>query len=246
MADRLKLITNALILLLGVTALSTGTAHAQNTSSVSGPTVSAGERQVEYRLGWTPVSEGGDRFAHRFDYGASINERSRFKVFATFSNRAGESLSFNNINAEYVRELTPEGAPVWQSAIRFDARLSDGPSSERVRVNWLNQWRLNDAIRARAQLIAARRIGANASSAIEFDLRASLNWDLGNDYDLSLLSFNPLGTHDDFGLSRSEKQLGPTISGPLPNGLRWTAGTLFGVSDEAPDHDLRFWLSKEF
>lgn len=246
MADRLALIANALFLLLGAPLLPAGTAAAQNTSSVSGPTVKAGERSIEYRLGWTPDDATTDRFAHRFDYGASINERSRYKVFATFSNSSGEDLAFSSLNAEYVREITPENTAFWQSAIRFDARLSDGPAAERVRVNWLNQWRLNETMRARAQLIAARRLGDSATSAIELDLRASLIWNLANDYDIALLGFYPLGTHQDFGLSQSEKQLGPTLSGPLPNGLRWTAGTLFDLSDEAPDHDIRFWISKDF
>lgn len=220
---------------------------AQNTSSVSGPTVSAGERSVEYRFGWVPENNGTpNRYRHRLDFGQSLSDRTAFKLFANVSNRSGEALSLDNINAEYLIELTPETSDVWQSALRFDLRLTDGQAPERAGFNWLNQWQVTDTVRTRAQLVATRQIGTDARRAISFELRASLIWALSNDYDLSLLSFKTLGTHEQFGLSTSEKQLGPTLSGPLPNGLRWTAGTLFGLSDEAPDHDIRFWISKEF
>lgn len=236
--------------LLGLKAaavLAVGPSFAQNTSSVSGPAVSAGEREIEYRFGWIPENDGAsDRFRHRVDYGQSLGERTAFKLFANVSNRPGEALSLDNINAEYKIELTPEASDVWQSAVRLDVRLTDGTAPERAGLNWLNQWQLTETVRARGQLIATRQFGSNAASDVSFELRTSLIWDLRDGYSLSLLSFQPLGTHRNFGLSTSEKQLGPTLSGPLPNGLRWTAGTLFGLSDEAPSHDLRFWLSKDF
>lgn len=222
-------------------------ADAQNTSSVSGPTVSAGDRSVEYRLGWIPREEGvGDNFAHRVDFGAALNERTAFKVFANFEDRPGANPRFDNINAEYLIELSPENAPVWQTGIRFDARLSNGPDPERIGFNWLNQWRLSDRLRARAQFIATRQFGETASRAVAFELRSSLIWQATEQYDISLLSFTNLGDSDDFGMDGQVQELGPTLSGDLPNGFGWTVGTLFGLTDEAPDQDFRFWVSKSF
>jgi hypothetical protein len=234
-------------LVAAFSAFSALSAQAQNTSSVSGPSVDADRRQAEYRLGWVPDLDGnGDSFAHRFDYGFGLNERQSLKLFAIVSDKPQDNLRFKNINAEYLFELTPEDAPVWKSGVRFDARISDGPSPERIGVNWLNQWQIDEKVSARLQLIATRQIGSNASDAVAFESRSSLTLELEQDYSLSLLSFNELGSTDTFGPGGQPQQFGPTISGRLPNGLGWMFGNLFGLSDAAPDNDIRLWLSKRF
>ena len=225
----------------------TGVAEAQNTSSVSGPTVSAGDREVEYRLGWVPGTDGRDAdFRHRFDFGLSLSERTAFKVFANFDDNPGGDFSFGNLNAEYLIELSPEDAPFWQTGIRFDGRLSDGSNPDRLGFNWLNQWKLPARLRARAHFIATHEIGSNAADTIDFELRSSLIWKASDDYSLSLLSFTDLGNTDDFGAEGRGHQIGPAIDGSFGNGIGWTIGTLFGVTDRAADHDIRFWISKSF
>ena len=86
----------------------------------------------------------------------------------------------------------------------------------------------------------------DADDAIDFEVRSSLIWKAGGGYDLSLLSFANLGSSDDFGGRNHVQEIGPTLSGPLPNGYGWTIGTLFGVTDTAPDQDIRIWISKSF
>lgn len=228
-------------------ALCAQTATAQNTSSISSPTVTAGDRSVEYRFGWVPGEDGlDDSFAHRFDYGFSLNSRSSLKLNARFEEKPGSDLRFDNFNVEYLMELTPETAKVWQSGIRFDARISNGPDSERIGIDWLNRWRLTDRVQARGMLIATRSFGGNADDAIAFEARSSLSVKLNGDYDLAVLGFFDLGTSDNFTLDDQTRQVGPTISGPLGNGWSWTAGNLFGLSDDAPDNDVRLWVSKDF
>ena len=239
--------TRILIAIVLITLFGCGLAEAQNTSSVSGPAVSANEREVEYRLGWRPGEDGAaDSFAHRFDYGFSLNGRRAIKVFANFDDGPSRDLRFDNLNAEYLIELSPENAPFWKTGIRFDARLSNGPDPERLGFNWLNQWQLTGRLRARAQFIATRQFGDAADDAIDFEVRSSLIWKAGGGYDLSLLSLANLGSSDDFGGRNHVQEIGPTLSGPLPNGYGWTIGTLLGVTDTAPDQDIRIWISKSF
>lgn len=236
-------------LLIAVLAVSSaaGFASAQNLSSVSGPTVSADKREVEYRLGWVPADSGDDAsIGHRIAYGASLNERRAFKVFANLSDRPGDDLRIRNLNAQYLIELSPENARIWQTGIRFDARLSTGPGPERIGVNWLNQWRLSETLRARAQFIATRQLGDGARETVDFSFRSSLTWKATDQFDIALLAFTDLGNTDDFGIDDRVQEAGPAISGDLPNGYGWTLGTLFGLTDRAPDHDFRFWITKSF
>ncbi|WP_084395644.1 hypothetical protein [Henriciella aquimarina] len=239
-----RLVFAIFVLSLGASAFAFN-ADAQNTSSVSSPGVKSGEREIEYRFGWAPDDDGGDSYAHRFDYGFAINERTSLKVFATLEDRPGQDLRFDNINTEYLIELSPEGARLWQTGIRFDTRISNGPDAERLGLNWLNRWTLNDRISARAMLIATREFGDRAEENVAFELRSSVTYKLDGDYEAALLAFNELGTTDAIGTGGLPQQVGPTLSGPLGQGWRWTAGNLFGVSDSAPDNDIRLWVSRD-
>jgi len=223
-------------------------AGAQNTSSVSSPVVTEDRKEISYRLGWTPGESGsGDRYVHRFDYGFALNARSSLKLNARWEDQPGSDLRFDNINAELLFELTPETATFWQSGVRFDGRISDGPDSERIAVHWLNRWNFDNGIQLRAQLIARRAFGGNADDAIVFEGRSSASTRIGDGYGFALLGFFDLGSSEDFGPGGQDSQIGPTLSGPLGrSGWTWTAGNLFGTSGDAPDNDVRLWLSREF
>ena len=231
---------------LALLAMACAEAGAQNTSSVSSPVVKAGDREAGYRFGWVPDSSGQQRFAHRFDYGFALNGRQSLKLVASISDGAGDDPGLRSVMAEYLLELTPETARVWQSGIRFDASVSDDAHSGALGVDWLNRWTLNDRLQARAMLVASRDWGEAASDAIALELRSSVAYQLDGGLEVSLLAFNELGTTDRFGTGGLPQQAGPAISGALGHGWQWTAGNLFGLSDTAPDNDVRLWLSREF
>ena len=88
---------------LAILAACSAEAAAQNTSSVSSPVVKAGDRGAEYRFGWVPDAQNGAAsFAHRLDYGFSLNARQSLKVIAAFRDRPGDDLNFRSIGAEYL------------------------------------------------------------------------------------------------------------------------------------------------
>lgn len=223
-----------------------GTAMPQNTSSVSSPDVTEGMKEVGYRFSWVPGEDGGDRFAYRFDYGVSLGARTSLKFNARFEDQAGSKMRFGNINAEYLIELTPERAKVWQSGIRFDGRLSNGPDPERIGVNWLNRWRFANGMQARVMLIATRALGGEEDGTIAFEGRTSLSARIAGGHEIAMLAFLDLGTGRSADADGQDLQLGPAISGSLGHGWRWTAGNLFGLSGDTPHNDVRLWVSRDF
>lgn len=222
-------------------------ALAQNTSSVSSPVVDAGKREVGLRFGWTPDENGiGNKYGYRFDYGMSLGSRHYLKLYASAKSSDSEHFRFTDINAEYLMELTPETARTWQSGVRFDARLSEGSNANRLRVDWLNRFRLSDRVSMRVMALVSRKFTSGVDDSVAIELRSSVGYRLEGGYSADLLAFVKLGTLDHPGLAGLPQQIGPTISGPIGERWKWTAGNLFGVSDAAPDNDVRVWISRKF
>lgn len=220
---------------------------AQNTSSVSSPVVDAGDRDFGFRFGWVPGDDGiCDSYAYRFDYGMSLSERRSLKLYASAKDGADDRARFTSLNAEYLVELTSETARTWQSGVRFDARLAEGSGANRIGLAWLNQFRLNDRMKLRAMSIVTREFARDGDNPFAFELRSSLGYRLDDGYSLALLAFVKLGTTDQLGVAGQRQQIGPTLSGPLGDQWKWTAGNLFGVSEAAPDNDIRVWISRGF
>ncbi|WP_143434596.1 MULTISPECIES: hypothetical protein [Henriciella] len=223
-------------------------AEAQNTSSVSGPNVKEGERSLEYRSAWVPAEDGADdRFGHRLGYNHAIDGRKRLTVFVLGRDRGGpDGLEYEYVQAELALQLSEEDAAFWSTGIRVDARLGNGDGPEQIGVNWTNEFKLSDRLSARLMGLSAVEFGDRADDGVKFAARAQLAYDLGEGMSVALMSFNSLGSSEDFGLEGRSQQLGATVSGKLDGGWSWTAGNLFGLNEATPDNDVRFWISRAF
>lgn len=240
-----QLISRVWLFLVVAVGLS-GTALAQNTSGVSGPAVREGERRLELRSAFVPGEDGGeDRFAQRANIAFALDTRRRINLIVQGADRGGpDGFDFDYAKAEFLLELTPESARRWQSGLRFDATLRNGGRADSLGINWLNQFLLGEAWSARAGLYASKAFGDNASDGVRLEARSSLSYDAGG-LSYALLSFNSIGSTEDFGLRGNRQQLGPTVSGPL-GAWSWTAGSLFGLNDASPDSDFRLWFARRF
>lgn len=224
-----------------------GAALGQNTSGVSGPTVKEGQRKLELRSAFVPGEDGGDdRFAQRANFAYALDTRRRINLIVQGSDRGGpDGFGFDYVKGEFLLELTPETAARWQSGLRFDATVRNGGRADSIGLNWLHQFTLSEAWSARTGLYATKAFGDNASDGISLQARSSLTYDAGA-LSYSLLSFNGLGSTEDFGLEGNRQQLGPTVSGPLGQYWSWTVGNLFGLNDASPDNDIRVWFARSF
>lgn len=226
-------------------------AQAQNVSSVFGPTVNAGEREAEYRLGILPGEDGADtEYAHRFHAQYAFNDALRFRAITEISSgdTGDADLEFKYVQGELLWQYEESGEDGYAAAFRFDYRLNEGDDrADQFGANWTHQWALPNDWRFRAILLFDVDVGEDARDGLFIDTRMSLTRRLSNGLRVGVDSFNDYGDTDrGFGSFQDQShQLGPVVSGSIGE-VEWFFGPLFGISDGAPDTDIQFTLTRAF
>jgi hypothetical protein len=228
-----------LITLLLAIALK-GAGHAQTTSSVSGPEIDSGEREVEYRLG----AGFGDTIddaalAHRLHIQSAVSESLRWRLRAFWRDPDNGSAALDHVQAELHWQWIEVAQNGYASGFRFNVRASQrAGDADEIGVTWLNQWQPAAAWRLRALASVDHELGADAAHDWMLETRIGVRREVTEQLHLSLESFN------DF--SNGSHQIGPVISGELFNSVDWATGVLFGLSEGADDVDLMVRLGRVF
>ncbi|NCP65904.1 MAG: hypothetical protein GW763_17970 [Paraglaciecola sp.] len=226
-----------MFLLLGFSAT------AQNTGGVFGPVVNAGHRSMEYRFAYDEDSEA---WAQRLHYQQSINGELMWRIIGATRKTAQSDTDFDFVQGELFWQLTPDSSS-YQSGLRFDVRLRDNDRANQFGVNWMNQFSLADQWQARLILLTSIQVGDNAADGVAIGTRGSIykKFAIGQ---VGLEMYSSYGSTEKFkSLDDQSHSIGPFITGSL--GIdRWSyfAGVLVGVTDAAPDTELRFRLTTAF
>lgn len=238
----------AILPLALISGLLAGEAAAQNTSSVFGPKVRDGAASADYRFGYVPGENGApDRYAHRIAGGFSLDERRAVSLVLRGTDRGGPAgFEYDYMQAQFSWEASPEDAAFWSTGFRFDARLANGDRPDQLGANWTNQFELSDRVSARAILLTAVQSGERAADGVLLAARGQVSYDLGGGASVALLSFNSLGSTEDFGTGGRSQQLGPVVTGRIAGDWTWTFGNLFGLNEATPDNDVRLWIGRSF
>lgn len=225
-----------------------GTALAQTTSSVSGPEISTGARDVEYRVAAAFGETVDDAaFAHRLHVQHAVSDQLRWRLRAAWRDPEGGDLDLDHLQAELHWQLVERTPGGFSSGLRFTARsaLRDGRADE-IGTSWIQQWVFQDGWRVRALVSLDREVGPEARDDWIVETRASVYRSLESGLSLGVESFNDFGGLEEGfgGFNDQSHQIGPVLSGDLAGGVDWSAGILFGLSDGADDQDLMLRLSR--
>lgn len=220
-----------------------GVAVATNTGGVFGPVVNAGHQSLEYRGGLDPDS---DDYAQRLHYQRSLDGQRMWRVVVQSRHPDNGSDQFDFVQGELFWQLG-DISENWQTGLRFDVAIRDRDRPGLVGVNWTNQLRLTERLSARFLAMAQHEIGANARDGLILQTRARLRYAVNPDYGAGIEMFNVYGPLPDLsGFDDQGHQLGPFFDMQLGQGVQLFAGALFGVSDAAPDANLRLWVTFGF
>jgi hypothetical protein len=218
-----------------------------NTSTVFSPDVKAGTKALEHRSSYVP-SEGDDRseFAHRLHYQQAINDMWRWRIIGQQSRRGDDSLEYKYTRLEVQMQYREDEVAGYDAALRYELQISDESSRpDRFRLVWTGKKDLESGWQLRGNLLLGREFGDSSRGGVIVEGRLQATYPVFGGR-LGLESFNDFNRTTDFGdFDDQEHQLGPiykTTAGPV----KVNAGYLVGISDSAPDHNLRLILTLDF
>ncbi|MDG2089570.1 MAG: hypothetical protein P8J61_00425 [Gammaproteobacteria bacterium] len=223
--------------------------NAQATTNVYSSVINLEQQGIEYRAAFVPEDGGTDsRFRHRLHYQRPLKENLRWRGVVQGSDTVNGDFDLDFFQAELQWQIRNSSTHGWDSALRFDARISeDDVNANQIGVNWSNQFNFAERWQARAILLTAKDLGDRKLSGVLIRTWTQLRYRLLNGSTVALEMFNSYGRTPSFGsYERQKHNIGPLYSGQFSNGLRYNVGMLFGVSHASTEIDFRFFLNKSF
>jgi hypothetical protein len=219
-------------------------ATAQNLSSVSNPRITEGYRAVQVRFAATHSEDDReDRSAIRMNYDHALDSRTQVRGQIIADDRGRDGMELTSFQVAIQRELTPDDAPKWSSAVRVDARLGMGGAPEQAAAAWQNEYRFAQGWRSRFVLQAAVQSGDQASDGVLLQTRWNIARTFKNGAYAGVDIFNTLGSTAALGSFETQSHaIGPTVGFRVNRRLLVNAGVLFGLTDPAADADFRLWF----
>ncbi|NOT40082.1 MAG: hypothetical protein HOP13_06290 [Alphaproteobacteria bacterium] len=246
----------AAVVALGLLTLPLTARDAQAGLKVYAPYVELGELEIEYR---PSVTVDGDNVKdneqkHLLGVGYGVNEWWFTELYAEWEHEAGsgESTVFEAFEWENRFQLTNPGE-YWADfglLVEYE-RTDDDKAPDKVEVALLFAKELGK-FDATYNLVFEREVGGGASTDLNVGHAFQLKYRLDKAFEPGIEIFGEFGPIDDMpGFNGQEHYIGPIATGVVPLGesglkLKYNAGYLFGVSDEAADGVVKAIVELEF
>jgi hypothetical protein len=221
-------------------------ALAHGVSTIYSPYVHEGEAAVEVKGSYKINEDDSDEdsFAGEMTVGYGLTHFWQMEAGAELEHNDEDDTRVTALVWENKFQLAPEGALFVDPGLKIEYEKSLTGEADEVL----------------ARLLLAKRIGkftnlSNINFGREVGEDSSGDWEYGFSYGLSYnhsetFSYG-LEWHSDFGdfegdYSEQEHRVGPAVYGQLAEGIPFEAGVLFGVSEHAPDAELKAVIEYEF
>ena len=222
---------------------------AQNVGGVFGPTVNENDKQLEFRLGLAPNQNDDWGAVARLHYQQAFNDSLRLRGVIQYADPVGGDLELKHFQLELLWQTVERTESGYESAFRFDARVSENDDgADRVGVNWIHQWSLDNGWRIRALGLFNTEVGPAARDGINVGFRSSATRRIDNGLRVGVENFSSFGNTDrGFGNFDDQRHsIGPVVTGSFSPDWGWYTGVQFGVSERANDHDWQFRVTRNF
>lgn len=216
-----------------------GEGLAQTTGLVVGPKVDPADRSFEYRIASAPRE---DRLNQRIHYQHSVSDRLRLRAGAVFNDGGNGEQRFRSLLLESHYQFRKR-AKGWNSGLQFQGVVPDGGDGPgRARLAWANSLDVAEAWELRLVGLAGREFGDRARDGVVLETRASATRVIGGSLNFGVHSFNDYGATGDVpAVSAQDHSIGPVLAGRAGDFI-FQLDALFGLTERAPDANLRFLL----
>lgn len=224
----------------------TSSAFAHGVSTIYSPYVHEGEAAVELKSSYKINEDDSnqDGFVAESTVGYGVTSFWQTEVGAEFEYEEGEEGDFSALVWENKFQLAPEGTLLVDPGLKIEyARsLNGGPDEITGRLLLAKQiGKFNNL----SNINVGREFGEDSSDETEYGFSYGLSYNHSETFAYGL------EWHSDFGnfegdYNDQEHRLGPAVYGNLAENIPFEAGVLFGVSDHAPEAELKAVVEYEF
>ncbi len=220
------------------------------TRNVSSPVVNPGEWKAEWRAG---LEFDGDSAArdHRFgqtslvEYG--VNDGYAVRLITRWSKPEHDANDWRDIGIENRFQLFEKDTDGWDGALRLSYIHADNPgTADEWGLDALGEWGFH-GWKLRSNLLFGQVVGADASGGVTFDTSWQATHPINEQWDAGLEGFHDIGELRAPGSFREQSHsIGPVVSYKLSKRVNLEGGYQQGISEDASDGLLKFFVKATF
>lgn len=232
----------ALGLVLGVAPC----AFATN-SNVSGPSVGAGVADIEFRGGIEFDENNADHYRQRLHLDYGLNDTLALRIITRQEQREGGHLEYRATDVEARMQLFEDEAWGFDGGFKVAYSKADGDDGpDELTLYWLYEIK-RYGFSFRQNALVGTQFGEEADQTPTAELRWQALANIWENHSLGLEMFNDFGPVNEWtGYNEQGHRIGPVLKGKLAQGVNYQTGMLFGISDDAPDIGIKFFIGTSF
>lgn len=225
-------------------------AFASTTGSVGSAAVKAGETKVEARFGYSEAEESSsqdERFRTRFQIDHGFNEWYAGRIVVRQDKRKGDSYEHESVTFTNRVQLLDKAEEGFDFGFRLSYALQDGDKKADFVEFGLYEVIPYEDYEFRMNQIFAHDVGQESEDGVSGELRLQGTRAISESHRLGLESYHDFGNLTTLsGYSAQSHQIGPVLKGKFGDGYAYETGYRAGISEGAPDHNMKFFISKTF
>ena len=225
-------------------------AGASTTGSVGSASVSKGKTSLEARIGYSDAensSSQDERFRNRVQIDHGFTDYYAGRIVISQDRRKGDNLEHDAIKVENRFYLMNKDDYGFDFGLRAAYSHKDGDKKPNALEFGLYALASLDVYEVRVNQIFSHEVGADAEDGIGGEPRLQVTRPIIQGHRFGLESFHDFGNFsDDSEYSDQSHTFGPVFKGKISETMKYETGYRVGISDSAPDHSFKFFLSHTF
>lgn len=213
--------------------------------------MTAGNTEIGARMGYSAADEDSsedDRFRSRVHIDHGFNDVYAARIIFSQDDRKDTGFEHDSIKFENRFYLLKSQDIGFDFGVRLNYTQKDNDKKPHsVELGFYELVPLGD-YELRFNQILSDDIGKESEDGVEVEIRHQLTRKIYDVHRIGLESFHDFGNLEQLsGFEEQKHTFGPVLKGDMGfGGLKYETGYRTGLSDAAPDHSFKFFISKVF
>jgi len=202
------------------------------------------------RLGYSEADERSsqdERFRQRLQLDHGFNDHYAARIVWQGDKRKGDHFEHDSVTLDNRFQFLKSAKRGWDFGARANYQLKDGDKKADKIGGGLYERIPFDNYELRMNQLLSHEVGEASVSGLNAEARFQLTRKTNHNLRFGLESFHDFGNLKTLsGYDNQSHTFGPVIKGSLPYNLSFETGYRTGLSDAAPDHNFKFFMSRSF